>query len=106
MLTASLSAEVGRGRGCLMPEHAGAYLVLTIHPGSVLGKRTEFRLPPNDPFGVKVGYVNLFKKKTQHQCFLKLYVHFKKIESVKPYGKTLCAVNTMGCKGPGQGYLI
>ena len=59
-----------------------------IHPGSVLGKRTEFRLPPNDPFGGKVGYVNFFLKKNT-SVFLKLYVHFKKMVSVKPYGKTL-----------------
>ena len=30
------------------------------HPGSVLGKRTEFRLRPTDPFGGKVGYVICF----------------------------------------------
>ena len=57
-------------------------------PGSVLGKRTEFRLPPNDPFGGKVGHV-IFFKNNNTSVFLKLYVHFIKMVSVKPYGKTL-----------------
>ena len=33
-----------------------------IHPGSVLDKRTEFRFPPNHPFGGKVGLCQVLGK--------------------------------------------
>ena len=59
-------------------------MLLLYHPGSVLGKRTEFRLPQNWSFVGKVGYLNL-KKKKNTSVFLKLYVHFKKMVSVKLY---------------------
>ena len=54
-------------------------VVLLCHPGSVLGKRTEFRFPQNCSFVGRSGtrVCNFFYyKKTQHQCFFKIVCTF------------------------------